>query len=62
MPELMCLEDTELIDIMVQNRKTRLKRRKGRRQGESEGKTEERKRINSNQRGEKTHAAAFVFL
>lgn len=28
-PELMSLEDTELIDILVQNRKTRPKRRKG---------------------------------
>jgi len=32
----------------------------GRERGRARGR--QRKRINSNQRGEKTHAAAFVFL
>lgn len=46
---MMSLEDTELIDILVQNRKTRPKRRKGGKQ-RGWGGGRQRKRIKPNQR------------
>lgn len=60
-PELICLEDRVLIDIMVQNKKTGDKKKKERKEeGRGRGGGQRENKFQSE--GEKTQAAAFVFL